>query len=157
MIKKVLIVIVIILIVIILYFYFNKDRYILDGDGMIYEKVNEIVIVIGDHEYNLQLEDNDSVYELMNKLDEKDISLSLRDYGGFEKVGDLGFSLSSSDKRIKTEYGDVVLYHGNQLVLFYGSNTWEYTRIGHILNITEDELRNILGDGEVSIILRKGD
>lgn len=155
MIKKVIVFIVIIIVIVILYFCFHKDKNVLDGDGMIYEKVNDIFIVINGNEYHLSLEDNDSVYELVHKLDEGEVRLNLRDYGGFEKVGDLGFSLSSYDKRIKTEYGDVVLYQGNQIVLFYGSNTWEYTKIGHILNIHEDELRSILGDGDATVILRK--
>ncbi len=77
------------------------------------------------------------------------ITLSMENYGGFEKVGPLGQSLPRSDAQTTTAPGDFVLYSGNQIVLFYGSNTWSYTRLGRL----EDPsgLRDALGDGSVSI------
>ena len=73
-------------------------------------------------------------------------------YGGFEQVGSLGESLPRNDEQITTEYGDIVLYSGNQIVVFYGSNSWAYTRLGHI-DMTQEELTELLGNGDVEITL----
>ena len=69
-------------------------------------------------------------------------------YGGFEQVGSIGQSISRDDKQITTEFGDIVLYSGNQIVVFYGSNSWAYTKLGHI-DLSEEELTEILGNGDV--------
>ena len=66
-------------------------------------------------------------------------------YGGFEQVGPLGRTLPRNDVQITTEPGDLVLYAGNQLVVFYGSNTWAYTQLGHITDKTQAELTDLLG------------
>ena len=83
------------------------------------------------------------------------ISYEANDYGGFEKVGSLGRSLPASDTQITTQPGDVILYSGNQIVLFYGSNSWSYTRIGKIEYGTLDELKSFLkaGQGKISVTL----
>ena len=78
---------------------------------------------------------------------------SPNDYGGFEKVGALGFSLPSSDTDITTEAGDIMLYTNNQLCIFFDSNSWQYTRIGKIEGMTKDQLKNTFGDGQVNITL----
>ena len=74
-------------------------------------------------------------------------------YGGFEQVGSLGAHLPANDSQIKTKAGDIVLYAGNQIVLFYGSNTWSYTRLGSIVDQTEADLTRLLGNGNVTITL----
>ena len=71
----------------------------------------------------------------------------------YEKVGNLGFSLPKNDTYITTSAGDIVLYQGNQISLFYNSNSWNYTRIGKIQNVSEIELKNLLGKDDVDIIL----
>ena len=73
-------------------------------------------------------------------------------YGGFEQVGSIGQNLTRNDKQTTTEPGDIVLYSGNQLVVFYGSNSWSYTRLGKI-NLSDEELENLLGNGDVTITL----
>ena len=73
----------------------------------------------------------------------------MRDYGGFEKVGPLGQSLPTSNSQTTTQSGDIVLYQGNQVVIFYGSNTWSYTRLGRIDNLSGWE--EALGRGDVSV------
>lgn len=73
-------------------------------------------------------------------------------YGGFEQVGSLGKSITSSDIRITTNPGDIVLYSSNQIVIFYDSNTWSYTKLGHI-NLSKSELTDLLGDEDVVITL----
>lgn len=73
-------------------------------------------------------------------------------YGGFEQVGSIGSTLPSADTRITTNSGDIVLYSSNQIVLFYDSNTWSYTKLGHI-NLSKSELTDLLGDEDVVITL----
>ena len=92
---------------------------------------------------------------LVDALREASISYEANDYGGFEKVGGLGRTLPSSDSQITTQPGDVVLYNSNQIVLFYGSNSWSYTRIGKIQYGTLEELKSFLqaGKGTVSVTL----
>lgn len=72
-------------------------------------------------------------------------------YGGFEQVGSLGMTLPRNDTRITTAAGDIVLYSGNQMVVFYGSNTWAYTRLGKITDKTDQELTQLLSGGDVTI------
>ena len=73
-------------------------------------------------------------------------------YGGFEQVGSLGTSLPRDDKQITTNAGDIVLYSGNQIVVFYGTNSWAYTRLGRITDKTASEMADLLGNGNVRIV-----
>lgn len=75
-------------------------------------------------------------------------------YGGFEQVGSLGSDLPASDEQTATSAGDIVLYQGNQIVVFYGSNSWAYTRLGHITDKTPEELEELLGKGDVVISIK---
>jgi hypothetical protein len=118
------------------------------------ELQDTIKIVVNETELIVNLEDNRTKKALLEKLDEGDIIINAQDYSNFEKVGDLGFNLPRSDKYTKTEPGDVILYSGNQIVLFYGTNTWNYTKIGKI-NITGEELKSILGDGDITYTITK--
>ena len=74
-------------------------------------------------------------------------------YGGFEQVGSIGQSISRDDKQITTEFGDIVLYSGNQIVVFYGSNSWAYTKLGHI-DLSEEELTQLLGNGDIVLEIK---
>ena len=74
-------------------------------------------------------------------------------HGGFEQVGSLGTSLPRDDKQITTNAGDIVLYSGNQIVVFYGSNSWAYTRLGRITDKTTSEMADLLGNGNVRITI----
>ena len=74
-------------------------------------------------------------------------------YGGFEQVGSIGQSISRDDKQITTEFGDILLYSGNQIVVFYGSNSWAYTKLGHI-DLSEEELTQLLGNGDVVLEIK---
>ena len=80
------------------------------------------------------------------------LTINMSKYGGFEQVGSIGSTLPSTDTRITTSPGDIVLYSSNQIVIFYDSNTWSYTKLGHI-NLSRSELTDILGDEDVVIIL----
>lgn len=108
-------------------------------------------ITIADQNFSAQLEDNEAAAALAEKLREKPLTLSLQDYSGFEKVGPLGFSLPADDIEIQTGPGDVVLYQGNQIVLFYGQNSWSYTKLAHVSDL--DGWKNVLGSDGITVIL----
>ena len=111
----------------------------------------EMTITIGEDKMTVKLVENSATKALMEALKEAPISYTTNDYGGFEKVGALGKSLPTSDTQITTKAGDVILYNGNQLVLFYGSNSWSYTRLGEMQYQSIDELKAFLRAGQGSI------
>lgn len=115
----------------------------------------KINITIDGRTMHINLVDNEATRTLVTALQKSPITYEADDYGGFEKVGDLGQSLPTNNQQITTEAGDVILYNGNQIVLFYGSNSWSYTRIGRIEYSTIDELKSFLkgGQGRISIKL----
>ncbi|MDE6275431.1 MAG: hypothetical protein K2M75_02705 [Clostridia bacterium] len=119
------------------------------------QEITKVYLTINSNKLEVVLEKNSSVNALVDKLKKGDISYTANDYGGFEKVGGLGFSLPTNDTRITTQAGDVILYSGNQIVLFYGSNTWSYTRIGRIEGYSSSQLRSLLGaeNGNVKVTL----
>lgn len=115
------------------------------------EEVTEMnmTVQVGEDTFTATLEDNAAADALAEKLEEGPLTIWMEDYGGFEKVGDLGISLPASNRRITTQAGDIVLYQGSQVVVFYGSNTWSYTRLGRIDDLTGWE--EALGRGDVSL------
>ncbi len=117
-----------------------------------------MTITIDNKTLPVTLEDNTATQELLATLQQGDITYEAHDYGGFEKVGALGRSLPTSDTQTTTEPGDVILYQGNQIVLFYGSNSWSYTRLGRIQYSNQAELESFLkaGQGNVSVTLSLG-
>ncbi len=110
---------------------------------------DKIQLMIKDKTFTVSLDDNKAVKELVEILKEKDLTLTLSDYGGFEKVGSLGKRLTTSNKHITTNAGDIVLYNGDQIVIFYGSNTWSYTKLGKVDNLSE--WSKVLGDSYIEI------
>lgn len=114
---------------------------------------NSMYISIGDRSETITLVNNDATRRLLEILANGPVSVSLNDYGGFEKVGSLPIALPTSDSQITTTSGDVILYQGRNLVIFYGSNTWSYTRLGKISSLSANEIRAFLGNGEVEITL----
>ena len=107
-----------------------------------------IKITVSGKTLPVKIVDNEATKALVAALREASITYEAHDYGGFEKVGPLGRSLPTSDTQITTQAGDVILYSGNQIVLFYGSNTWSYTRIGKMQYESLDELKSFLKEGE---------
>ena len=95
------------------------------NNGEIIEETNDMTLKlkIKNFEFKVNLEDNEATKELLKKKKNEEITISFDDYGGFEKVGDLGRSLPTNNERITTKPGDIVLYQGDQIVMFYGSNT----------------------------------
>ena len=116
---------------------------------------NSIKITVSGRTLPVKIIDNGSTRALVENLRKSSVSFTAQDYGGFEKVGSLGRSLPTSNIQITTQPGDVILYSGNQIVLFYASNTWSYTRIGRIEYSTLDELKSFLkaGEGNISVTL----
>ena len=100
-------------------------------------------------------EDNASVRALRELCRESPLTISMSMYGGFEQVGSLGQSLPRNDVQTTTSAGDIVLYSGNQIVVFYGSNSWAYTRLGRVSDKTAEELTALLGNGDVTITIGK--
>ena len=114
-----------------------------------------IKITVSGKTLPVKIEDNEATKALVAALREASITYEAHDYGGFEKVGSLGLTLPANNSRITTQPGDVILYSGNQIVLFYGSNTWSYTRLGKIQYESLDELKSFLkaGEGNISVTL----
>ena len=107
---------------------------------------------INDIPVSVEWEENSSVSAL-RELAADGLTVSMSMYGGFEQVGPIGRSLPSSDRQTVTSSGDIVLYSGDQLVVFYGSNSWAYTRLGHITDQTPEQMRALLGGGDTTITL----
>lgn len=114
---------------------------------------NTIYLKIGNTTLTATLVENSATGQLKERLKTAPLTINMSDYGGWEKVGNLGFSLPTSNEQITAQPCEFVLYQGNQLVIFYGSNSWSYTRLGKIDNITQAELIEIFGSGSVTITL----
>ena len=109
-------------------------------------------ITIGGVTKTCTLVSNTATSALLEKLEQGNITYTAHDYGGFEKVGDIGFSLPTSNTQIATQPGDVILYSGDNIVIFYGQNSWSYTRLE---GLSIDDLKTFLaaGSGNVQITL----
>ena len=116
------------------------------------EEETMIYAHIGDRTLTIRPADNSSAEAFAALLEEGDLTVDMRDYGGFEKVGPLGTSLVTNDERITTEPGDVILYQGNQITIYYDVNTWTFTRLGRVEGLTPEELRDALGDGDPTAV-----
>jgi len=117
------------------------------------EETNQMNIQIGDYSFTATLEDNSSAEALKEYLSDGPVTLSLEDYAGMEKVGNLGTSLPRNDKQMNTSAGDIILYQGRSFVIYYGTNSWSLTRLGRIDHISADELKEALGIGNVEVTL----
>ncbi|MBK6087390.1 hypothetical protein JKK62_01780 [Ruminococcus sp. M6(2020)] len=98
-------------------------------------------------------EDNEAVTALKEYCRDLILTIPLSMYGGFEQFGSIGTSLPRNDVQTTTHSGDIVLYSGDQIVVFYGSNSWAYTRLGHITDKSQDELTALLSNGDITISL----
>ena len=117
------------------------------------EKEKELVLRIDDMKVDVTWEDNESVTALKEKAAEGPLTVKMTMYGGFEQVGALGFTLPSNDTAMDTVAGDIVLYTGNMLVIFYGTNSWNYTGLGHVENKTVQDMEDLLTAGDVVLTL----
>ena len=110
-------------------------------------------MTIGSTPVSVKWEDNESVNYLKELCRDQPVIISMSMYGGFEQVGSIGSDIPRNDVQTTTASGDIVLYSGNQLVVFYGSNSWAYTRLGHITDKTSQEMTELLSVGNVTITL----
>ena len=112
----------------------------------------KINIDVNGHTLTAVLSDNSSAQAFTELLKNGSVTIEMSNYGNFEKVGTLPETLPRNDERITTEAGDLILYQGNQITIYYDENTWNFTRLGKLENITQAELNEILGDGSVTAI-----
>ena len=112
-----------------------------------------LVIEANDHIFYADPEDNSSADALIEKLSTGEIELELHDYGSFEKVGPLPWELPRNDESISTVPGDVILYQGNQITIYYDKNTWDFTRLAKIEGVTKEDLLDVFGESDVTVKL----
>lgn len=115
-------------------------------------KEQNMILKINGEAIPVSWEDNEAVAEMLEDLLSGDITVSMSMYGGFEQVGSLGHAYTQNDAQITTQPGDIVLYSGSNIVLFYGSNTWAYTRLG-TMDLSEEELHDLLENGDIELTL----
>ena len=106
---------------------------------------------IGETAVSVAWEDNDAVRALRELVAEQPLTIEMSMYGGFEQVGSIGTDLPRNDTQTTTQAGDIVLYAGDQMVVFYGSNSWAYTRLGRVTDKTAGEMAELLSHGDVTI------
>lgn len=111
-------------------------------------------VQVGGTTFTATLEQNAAVDALVDMMRDAPVVLQMSDYAGFEKVASLGASLPTNNSQTTTQAGDIVLYSGNQIVIFYGSNSWSYTRLGKIDDLTGWE--EALGSGDVTVTFSIG-
>ena len=116
------------------------------------KEAKTMLMKINETDVEVTWEDSESV-EALKELARDGLHIQMSMYGGFEQVGSIGQSLPRNDSQTTTQAGDIVLYSGNQLVVFYGSNSWAYTRLGRIVDKTASELSELLGSGDAAITL----
>lgn len=111
-----------------------------------------ITFNINGTEIPVEWEENRAVEDLKALLSDRELTIQTTAYGGFEQVGALPQTLTTDNAQITTEPGDIVLYGGNSIVLFYGSNTWIYTKLGHMTDFDET-LTELLSADNVTVTL----
>lgn len=118
------------------------------------EEKTDMKLKIGDTEVPVTWEENTTVDALREIVQKEPLTIQMSMYGGFEQVGPIGQEIVSDDVQTTTEAGDIVLYSGDQIVVFYGSNSWAYTRLGHA-NLSQKEMEDLLGNGDVILTIQK--
>ena len=129
----------------------DTDEEITEEQKNMVKVTYDMKMKIGDTPVSVDWEKNAAVDALAELTSGKWYDIGLSMYGGFEQVGAIGADLPKEDKQTSTGPGDIVLYQGNQIVVFYGNNSWAYTRLGHITDKTEEELTELLGNGDVTV------
>lgn len=119
-------------------------------------EMNRIYIQVGNHTLVAVLENNESAEAFKELLTDGPLTIAASNYGGFEKVCSLGIELPENDSRITTDAGDICLYNSDQIVIFYGSNSWSYTRLGKVTGVDASELEKILSGEETEVTISIG-
>ncbi|MFB6340858.1 cyclophilin-like fold protein [Saccharicrinis sp. FJH62] len=137
--------------------FFLTVVFCLTATGILAQQTMMKLTVNNTSELTATLVDNSSTAALIELLKDKPLTIEMHDYGSMEKVGSIGTSLPRNDEQITTEPGDIILYQGSALVIYYAPNSWNFTRLGKINNITQQELKAVLGEGDVSVKLELAD
>ena len=106
----------------------------------------------GSHTLTATLVNNSSANALYNLLKRAPVTIKMSDYSNFEKYGPIGISLPRNDTKITTTAGDIILYQGNQIAIYYDTNSWNFTRLGKLDGVKQAELKRILGKGDVTAV-----
>ncbi len=122
-----------------------------ENEVMAQTMTQKMFITIGGVTKTATMVDNAATQELVARLKQAPFTVTLNSSGGFEIWGALGFSLTTSNVQVNAQPGDIVLYNGSNICIFYGTNSWSYTRLGHIDGLSESELRTFLHAGESNI------
>ena len=117
------------------------------------EKTFELQMTIGNTPVSVDWEDNEAVEALKDLCRNQPLTIQMSMYGGFEQVGPIGTALPQNDMRTTTSAGDIVLYSGDQMVVFYGSNSWAYTHLGHITDKSTEDMADLLSNGDTVITI----
>lgn len=125
-----------------------------EGENM---ETRTIKLKISGKTFTATLVDNSSTQALKALLAKGDLTIRMEDYARMEKVGPIGTTLPRNDEQISTGPGDLILYQGRYFVIYYGRNNYSLTRLGKIDNVTESELKDVLGDGDVTVTLSLGE
>ena len=131
----------------------NEEPADVNTDTVQDEEAINMTLKINDEIVQVKWENNESVKALMKMASENPVVVDMSMYGGFEQVGSLGTTLPSNDQNTKTKPGDIVLYTSDSIVVFYGNNSWAYTRLGLIENKSKSELQDMLGRGNVTLTI----
>lgn len=115
------------------------------------ENENTMKVTVGNTVFWATLADNSSAQALRELLAKEPLTIDMSDYANMEKVGPIGQSLPENNEQITTEAGDIILYLGDSLVIYYDTNSWNFTRIGKINDVTAEELKDALGSGNVTV------
>ncbi len=129
---------------------------IIDQETEVYEEEVEnlkMKLQVGEHSFTVTMAENSSAEALLDMLKQGPLSIDMQDYANMEKVGPIGTSLPRNDEQITTEAGDIILYQGNALVIYYAPNSWSFTRLGRIDDVTQKELKEVLGESDVTVTL----
>lgn len=125
-----------------------------ESDAVVEEEgENQMILRIGEYTFTATLADNSSARALKELLKEGPLTIDMTDYANIEKVGSLGTNLPENNEQITTQAGDLILYQGSAFVIYYAPNSWNFTRLGKINDVTQEELKEALGDGDVQVTL----
>ena len=139
----------------------QNEQPMTEEESIIEEQTQEqqemtLQMTIGATPVTVAWEDNEAVEALRELCRNEPLTISMSMYGGFEQVGSIGAELPANDVQTTTSAGDIVLYSGDQMVVFYGSNSWAYTRLGHITDQNADGMEQLLSNGDTTITIDLG-
>lgn len=152
------VIVTIISILILILFGCDKKEIVTEPEKIKIDEIKEnddmiLKLFIDEKEIPIVWENNEAVKALYEHTKNNPLNIDMRMYGGFEQVGSLGTNLPTEDYNIVTEAGDIVLYNGNQIVIFYGSNSWAYTKLGKVENANEEYMKQLLAEKDVKVTI----